>query len=302
MIVNAKGTSFTLTAPSTLAVPSDAAIPILEPVHASWRVQAIAEDARREHVHQVFHLVMISQGSGSFLLAGQTIGFDGPALFLVSPGVRHTFSVLGTERVQYHELTFILRGTGAPRDWENLNGLLFGTTVTQPGPIPLPLLQDDNSRSLISELTLKVVEGLAGTKPTPGLAHYVLSLVALACECVQSAEKPTVGDPLIRAKDYIESHFTERFSLDHLAMLSGYSPKHLCRVFSARFGTAPFEYKRSLAMKSAEQLLAMTTYPIKQVAEAVGYPDLYHFSKSFRSWKGMPPGRFRTGKSGFQSL
>ena len=294
MVVNVNGISF------PLAVGGGT---VIEAVHASWCFQAMAENKRHEHVHQVFHLVAVSRGRGSFLHSGQTLSFDGPALFLVSPGVRHTFSVLNQERVEYHELTFTLRGAEAPHDWETLNETFFGSTGALPvqmpetasvaTPFPVPLYPDENAGALISDLTLRVVEGLAGTKPSPGLPHYLQTLIALACELVRSSANPVANDTLSRAKDYIERHFTEHFSLAQLAALSGYSPKHLCRAFTARFGTAPFEYKRSLAMKSAEQLLAMTTYPIKQVAEAVGYPDLYHFSKIFSAWTGMPPGRFR---------
>lgn len=294
MVVNANGISFPLAAGGEV---------VIEPVHASWGVAALREDDRHQHVHQVFHLVAVSRGRGSFLLSGQSLSFDGPALFLVSPGVRHTFSVLGKERVEYHELTFTLRGAKAPLDWETLNETLFGTTGSSSMQTPgtasvaalftVPLFPDENAGALISELTLRVVEGLAGTNPSPGLPHYIMALIALACGLIRGSANPVANDPLSRAKDYIEKHFTEHFSLAQLAARSGCSPKHLCRAFVARFGMAPFRYKRSLAMKSAEQLLAMTPYPIKRVAEAVGYHDLYHFSKAFRAWIGVPPGRFR---------
>jgi iron complex transport system substrate-binding protein len=40
-------------------------------------------------------------------------------------------------------------------------------------------------------------------------------------------------------------------------------------------------------------LLCTTEYPIKQIAEIVGFSDVYFFSRVFRKIRGEPPGRYR---------
>ena len=46
-------------------------------------------------------------------------------------------------------------------------------------------------------------------------------------------------------------------------------------------------------MDRARVLLTETDLSIRQVADRVGYPDVYYFSKVFKKRFSAPPGRYR---------
>jgi AraC-like DNA-binding protein len=46
-------------------------------------------------------------------------------------------------------------------------------------------------------------------------------------------------------------------------------------------------------MKKASQLLHNTDYPIKEIAQAVGYQNQFHFSKAFRKYYNTSPSEWR---------
>ncbi|MBO1515444.1 helix-turn-helix domain-containing protein [Metabacillus sp. BG109] len=45
-------------------------------------------------------------------------------------------------------------------------------------------------------------------------------------------------------------------------------------------------------MNRARELLYSNRYSIKQIADMLGYPDPYSFSKAFKKYYKMPPSQF----------
>ncbi len=64
------------------------------------------------------------------------------------------------------------------------------------------------------------------------------------------------------------------------------------RDFRSQSGTAPGEYRLEKRMERAQRMLAEESARIKNVALELGYPDVYAFSKQFKSHVGLTPGQF----------
>jgi AraC-like DNA-binding protein len=70
-------------------------------------------------------------------------------------------------------------------------------------------------------------------------------------------------------------------SLDEIAKHIGCSPFHLSRIFSEQTSMTIPQYLRQARMERAAELLRSGSYNVTEVAFAVGYSSLGHFSKSF---------------------
>jgi AraC family transcriptional regulator len=81
-------------------------------------------------------------------------------------------------------------------------------------------------------------------------------------------------------------------SLRELAAAAGVHPGHLARAFRAAYGVTVCEYSRTLRLEWAAQRLADDA-PLAQVALDAGFADQSHFTRSFRAYAGMTPGRYR---------
>ena len=88
---------------------------------------------------------------------------------------------------------------------------------------------------------------------------------------------------------FLENHFTEEISLEQLAQAQFVSPAYLSRLFKDIVGESPINYLIKLRLSEAEHLIKTTTLSIKQIAQATGYKDAYHFSKSFKKQFGIAP-------------
>jgi AraC-like DNA-binding protein len=82
-------------------------------------------------------------------------------------------------------------------------------------------------------------------------------------------------------------------SRDELAGLAGLSPTRFHYVFSAAMGCAPMAYLQRERLRRAQQWLLASDEPVKAIAERIGIPDAFHFSKLFKRQFGLPPVRYR---------
>jgi AraC-like DNA-binding protein len=78
-----------------------------------------------------------------------------------------------------------------------------------------------------------------------------------------------------------------------LARLAGLSPTRFHAVFARALGCAPMTWLQRQRLRRAQQLLIASDEPIGAVAEAVGYPDQFHFSRLFKRASGQSPRDYR---------
>lgn len=78
-----------------------------------------------------------------------------------------------------------------------------------------------------------------------------------------------------------------------LAQQSGYSVTHFCELFKTVHGKSPQTYAIDLRMQRARELLAESDQNVSQIAEQLGYRDVFFFSRQFKSRIGQSPLQYR---------
>ncbi len=128
----------------------------------------------------------------------------------------------------------------------------------------------------------------------------ILSLLLyLLRECSMGGRKAarSAGSPvavrrqglMLRAKSYIEAHYSEPLALDDIARELKVSPFHLSHVFSRESDFSLFEYLTGLRMNRAKELLSAGSMNVAEAARAVGYENCRYFAKIFRQRFGHAP-------------
>lgn len=96
---------------------------------------------------------------------------------------------------------------------------------------------------------------------------------------------------------YLQANFTANIALSDLAERFGLNPSYLSFVFKSRKGRSPGEHLIELRVEEAKRLIR--EHPrllFKDIAEQVGYPDPYYFSKLFKQWVGLTPTEYKRGQ------
>ena len=87
----------------------------------------------------------------------------------------------------------------------------------------------------------------------------------------------------------------EAVDIGELADQMGFTSAYLSKIFKRFTGTTPIKMLTNIRIHNAKKLLKNTNYSIQEIGKKVGYPDQFHFSKTFRKVVGMNPSAFREG-------
>jgi transcriptional regulator GlxA family with amidase domain len=95
-----------------------------------------------------------------------------------------------------------------------------------------------------------------------------------------------------RVRSYLDEHYADNVSLEHLAAIAQLSPFHLLRSFRNHVNLPPHAYQMQVRIMRARQMLR-TGMPCVDTALAVGFADQSHFTKHFKRIMGVPPGLYQ---------
>ena len=98
-------------------------------------------------------------------------------------------------------------------------------------------------------------------------------------------------------RQFIEEQYDQPLSLAELARKLHVSRCHLSREFQRHFGVAPIQFLLQIRMQHAAHLLRERNFNVTEVARAVGYDDVFHFSKLFKKHHGVCPRALRQPRS-----
>lgn len=93
--------------------------------------------------------------------------------------------------------------------------------------------------------------------------------------------------------EYINSHVTDRLTVEQLALEAGLSRRHFIRLFRLSAGMGFSDYVQLRRVEYSCRLLLETDHKIASIAKSTGYRDTTHFREVFRKIMGTSPHSYR---------
>jgi len=121
------------------------------------------------------------------------------------------------------------------------------------------------------------------------LGSYASSLITH----VAARRKSENSKPIREAQKYIQENFGSAINLESISQKAGFNATYFSLLFKKETGMNFLEYLTDVRIKEAKLMLADPRKSIADVAEAVGYSDVKHFSKLFTRSTGIHPSKFR---------
>lgn len=169
------------------------------------------------------------------------------------------------------------------QDGRELNLPRDVTRYSRPEVVTLrPLMQqlqaEQNRRDLLSSQVLSALSQLIGLQLRRLLSNEVPSgLTARLQQVIQQ----------------VQQNLAYPWSTEELARRLGCSRAQLHRLFSARLGRSPMQHIEWLRLQRASYWLQTTPWPLKLIADRLGYENPYHFSTAFKRRMGLSPTHYR---------
>ncbi len=121
-------------------------------------------------------------------------------------------------------------------------------------------------------------------------------LLEVADQKAQKQRLDLFSPTVAAAVKYLEKHFSEPVTIEKVAEELKKSPNYLSSIFKRETGRPFTDYLLRIRMEEARRLLQNTSFPVKMIAERVGYSDYVYFSKLFKKTFGCSASDCRNQK------
>ena len=221
----------------------------------------------------------------------------------------------GSGTLMYQERTFILKkGTcffidctvpyyheSNPKDpWELIWVHFQGATTPEyyhffsdfSSPAFMPTAFDELCEKFNSLLEVNQSSDLAAEIASSRLIMDILSIILQEIIAPRESTVPRNRN-IEKIRNYLDEHYTEKFSLDQLAEEFFISKYYLCREFKNLYGITLNHYVIAKRITLAKKLLRFSPYTLSQIALECGFYDYSYFNKQFKKSEGISATDFR---------
>ncbi|WP_019911564.1 helix-turn-helix domain-containing protein [Paenibacillus sp. HW567] len=251
-------------------------------------VTQFLNESKSAIVYQDYTLIIISEGTGWVEVEDRRFPLEKGVGFLFEAGDINRIQA-GERGLSFYRITFEIIGGG--------NSGYSGKTklpkngILRPGPVhcrpysqcALLLGSICHSRRSPDE-----IEGFAGD------TRFQELLLLIMRANVTGLKTRDENEAMQRSLHYMQEHFSEAVTVEHLAEIAGISRARYPRLFKEMTGQIPLEYLNGLRIERAQQMLLLTSDRLHDIALTVGYSNEYYFNRRFKGSVGVTPGQYRS--------
>jgi AraC-like DNA-binding protein len=223
----------------------------------------------------------VAQGEGALVLGGEDYNLSGGTLFAYGPGIAQDIKTDSRQTMVKYFIDFAgVRGGELLREFAPAPGSVVQTSA--PGEV-LAVFEELIRCGLRSSPFQQRMAGL--------LLEYLIIKIGESSIPYGAAGSPAFAN-YRRCRQVIEDGWRHLQSLNEIADECNLAPAYLCRLFQRYDHVTPYQYLLRLKMSHAAALLQVPGSTVKEVADALGFSDVFHFSRVFKKINGLPPARF----------
>lgn len=273
------------------------------PLLKMWEV-SISEGKRplTKHQHLNFEIMRVTSGSGTYCTANGNFPILPGDIFIFCSNEWHCITEAGKNglcitNLQFNPSFVHSSYTSFPDMTSALNAnFCFSHSPGFQNRIPAKdtLQLETLFTSIHKELAEPLPEYKLSVKSL--LSLFLISLIRFYHYAKYEKNANTEQFLTIqKALYYIDSHFTEKITLQELATLAGLTPNYFCFLFKQVNNMTLSDYISAKRIDKAIQLLAAegSQNNIIDIAASCGYSNTANFNKIFKKTTGMTPSEYR---------
>lgn len=285
--------------PQALVVIHDREVYLPVFIHAAIDQDRPLGDAEtfHTHTHDLYHIVLYTDSTGYYMRDGRRYRATPGTLVIVSPGQPHDLVSQRRSSV-YSEITFSFQTQS-----EKLLTSPFEEVLRLYCGVPNRL--DDAphlSKAATEELLVVMIQIMDYLKSPSLMSDFyaqraltdIFDIILTHCctEMFPTAETEP-DNRILQVKQYIDDHYTDAITVEDLTVVSHCSKGHLFRTFKKYFRISPLAYQQDLRFEAAQRLLRFTSLRCYEIAQRVGFSDVYYFHRQFKKRMGVTPLNYR---------
>jgi two-component system, response regulator YesN len=147
----------------------------------------------------------------------------------------------------------------------------------------------------INNQCLKLIQEAKNTEELTDILHTVVDRIL---NNITSFRGIPHAAALRKAENFIMENYTRKISLKEIADMAGLSPPYFSTIFKEEMGENLSKYLNRLRVEKASRLLLETDMSLSEIAACCCFEDQSWFSKIFKAFTGISPGKYRNQGGG----
>ena len=259
------------------------------------------------HSHNFFEITHVIRGSCTLIFEGERATLSAGDICIVSPGSSHS---LPFEAGCLAMSIVVRRSTfdslfGNLLTQKDLVSLFFRNCLYETRRANYILLKTGNDPMLFHTMQQLTYESNAMDSYANDCAVSLLNLYLARALRASSAAVTLYHYEGYSERDfdfalvlnYIQQNY-RTVTLSSLAKTFHFSETYLSKLIHKKLGRSFTDILRTLKMNRALEYLMNTPMKISEIADAVGYDSVDHFSRTFRKVYGVPPQEYKKRSAG----
>ena len=219
---------------------------------------------------------------GSFPASGALNGNEIQARY--AQAVTHAIDVMSAEEAQ--TAAEQLRDM---KEYPNLRGWEMLEIVRNAGRLFLSRLGAQGSE----DAERAFLDSLDRCGSFPALITRLEEMQQAQFALARERQRDQDAQPIRNAKVYIHKHYAEAITLEEVSAAIGFSVNYFSTLFKKENGEGFAKYLTKVRMEAARNELRETNDSVTEICNRVGYGDVKHFTKTFKSETGLTPSEYR---------
>ncbi|AWP30816.1 helix-turn-helix domain-containing protein [Paenibacillus glucanolyticus] len=272
----------------------------LFPMELVYRTTKSPEVELPHHLHDLYELVYVYQGKGTFFIENKLMEKKAGDLFIIPGNTIHSSFPDPDDPIISSALFFapslVLGANGSDLQY----AILSCFDVAQKSGSyrhELPKSNQQYIEGMLKRISEETRLAQLGFREALVLLLRSLLLHINRYISTLSAEQPAhsqIGPSWLRNSiQWIHEHLDQPIGLATLSAHASVDPAHFSRMFKKYTGLHVTGYINAKRIARAKELLLHHEKSIGQIAEICGYDTLTHFHRNFKTLTGMTPGAYR---------
>lgn len=239
-----------------------------------------------DHQHDFFHCIYVVEGSGHIQLDELKYKLSPGCFYIAGPGTSHSFGADKNVALMLMEIKFEVH------DEELLNKLETFPDVISVINTPVYTILKRIRMELNEKKTL--FSEIAALNLTEILTHAERCIIDRNTKSESKTEE--LGSELVKIIAYIHDNLDREITLQELADKMCLEKSYFLKKFKKKYRCTPIKYTKILKMEKAKELLVHSDKNITQIADALGFKSVHHFSSQFTKMVGVSPKTYMKSK------
>ena len=254
---------------------------------ASERCEGINDNMYDSHYHEFYELYYLESGERYHLIEDRVYHITPGQFIFFKPYILHRS--YGEKNVPFSRLLIYFRKNTLLSN--ELNAALQSLTGAY------QLSPQDNS--IFYQLMNHILDEQANQQPFheeylySTLNTLLINFFRNNHERIKQMQKNRVTDVIT----YINAHYAEKLTLEHLSHTFFISPYYLCRKFKTYTNATIVQYINAVRIIQAQKMLFSSQKNITEISNDVGFDSLTHFERVFKRITGSTPRAIRKRQS-----